>query len=139
MRAQVVRTGFNWLAFFFAPFWAIANGLWLTALAVIVAYAAVIAVPGYFALDPAVAICLVLGIALFCGISGSDWRQAGLARQGFMFFATIAARDREHAFLRLCEAIENGVPESTSTEVTPAEAPPQPAALDLGPSPGFWS
>ena len=31
-RAILVREGFNWLAFFFAPFWALAEGLWLAAL-----------------------------------------------------------------------------------------------------------
>lgn len=138
-RADLVRTGFNWLAFFFAPFWAIANGLWLTALGVIAAYAAAIVLPQHFGLDPVIQACLVAGIAVFCGFSGSDWRQAGLARQGFALYAVIAARDREHAFMRLCEAVDMEGPESAPSNNASPEAPLQPAALDLGPSPGFWS
>jgi len=138
-RAILVRTGFNWLAFFCAPVWAIAHGLWLVAGSVIAVYVAVIAVPEALGLDPAIAVCLVAGVALFCGLSGSDWRQAGLRRQGFDLHAVIAARDREHAFVRLCHSVEMAPPKSAPSENVPAGTPMQPAALDLGPSPGFWS
>ena len=44
-RAVLVREGFNWLAFFFAPFWALAEGLWLAAVPLIAALAAIVVVP----------------------------------------------------------------------------------------------
>lgn len=130
--AVLVREGFNWLAFFFSVFWAIGNGLWLTALAMIAGLVVLVGVPEIIGLDPASQAILLLGYAIFCGVSGNDWRAGGLASRGWQLVAVVAARDRAAAMIRFAEA-------GPVREDTPPDALAKPAALDLGPSPGFWS
>ena len=135
-RAVFVREGFNWLAFFFAPFWALAEGLWLAAVPLIAALAAIIAVPAVLGLEPLLPVVLGLGYSLLTGMSGNDLRRAGLAARGYRLVEVVAAPSRAQALIRYAEA------------VTPAPAQqPAPAAvaararrtLGLDPDPGFWS
>ena len=136
--AVLVREGFNWLAFFFSVFWAIGNGLWLTALAMIAGLVVLIGVPEMVGLDLASRAILLLGYAIFCGVSGNDWRAAGLAGRGCQLVAVVAARDRAAALIRFAEQglAASAVPAGGTEDASP---PPRPAAIDLGPSPGFWS
>ena len=135
-RAVFVREGFNWLAFFFAPFWALAEGLWLAAVPLIAVLAAIIAVPAVLGLEPLLPVVLGLGYGVLAGMSGNDLRRAGLAARGYRLVEVVAAPSRAQAFIRYAEA------------VTPAPAQqPAPAAvaararrtLGLDPDPGFWS
>ena len=135
-RAILVREGFNWLAFFFAPFWALAEGLWLAALALIGALAAIVVVPHVLELGPLLPVVLGLGYGVLAGMSGNDLRRAGLATRGYRLAEVVAAPSRAQALIRYAEAM------------TPAPAP-QPAAAQarsrapasrgLDPDPGFWS
>ena len=135
-RAILVREGFNWLAFFFAPFWALAEGLWLAALALIGSLAAIVVVPHVLELGPLLPVVLGLGYGVLAGMSGNDLRRAGLAARGYRLAEVVAAPSRAQALIRYAEAM------------TPAPAP-QPAAAQarsrapasrgLDPDPGFWS
>ena len=135
-RAVFVREGFNWLAFFFAPFWALAEGLWLAALALIVSLAAIVVVPQVLGLGPLLPVILGLGYGVLAGMSGNDLRRAGLAARGYRLVEVVAAPSRAQALIRYAEAM------------TPAP-PPQPApspswarasgTRGLDPDPGFWS
>ena len=135
-RAVFVREGFNWLAFFFAPFWALAEGLWLAAVPLIAVLAAIVAVPAVLGLEPLLPVILGLGYGVLAGMSGNDLRRAGLAASGYRLVEVVAAPSRAQALIRYAEA------------VTPAPAQqPAPAAvaararrtLGLDPDPGFWS
>ena len=135
-RAVFVREGFNWLAFFFAPFWALAEGLWLAAVPLIAALAAIVAVPAVLGLEPLLPVVLGLGYGVLAGMSGNDLRRAGLVARGYRLVEVVAAPSRAQALIRYAEA------------VTPAPAQqPAPAAvaararrtLGLDPDPGFWS
>ena len=137
-RAILVREGFNWLAFFFAPFWALAEGLWLAALPLIAALAAIIVVPQALGLGPLLPVVLGLGYGVLTGMSANDLRRAGLAARGYRLVEVVAAPSRAQALIRYAEAI------------APARPPmqqPAPAAvaararrtLGLDPDPGFWS
>ena len=133
-RAVLVREGFNWLAFFFAPFWALAEGLWLAAVPLILALAAIVVVPQVLGLGPLLPVVLGLGYGVFAGMSANDLRRAGLASRGYRLVEVVAAPGRAQALIRYAEA------------VTPAPVQ-QPAAvaararrtLGLDPDPGFWS
>ena len=135
-RAILVREGFNWLAFFFAPFWALAEGLWLAAVALIVSLAAIVVVPQVLGLGPLLPVILGLGYGVLAGMSGNDLRRAGLAARGYRLVEVVAAPSRAQALIRYAEAM------------TPAPAP-QPAPSSpwtrasgtrgLDPDPGFWS
>lgn len=131
-RAVLVREGFNWTAFFFAPFWALAEGLWLAAVPLLAALAVLIAVPAVLGLGPVWPAVLGLGYGVLAGLSANDWRRAGLAARGYRMVEVVAAPDRAGALIRYAEAAER----------TPDPAPPRPAAAARpasGLGPGFWT
>ncbi len=137
-RAVLVREGFNWLAFLFAPFWALAEGLWLAAVPLIAALAAIIAVPEALGLGPVWPAVLGLGYGVLAGMSGNDLRRAALAGRGYRLVEVVAARSRAQALIRYAEAA--AFAPATTPRAAPAAAGTRAAgALDLGPSPGFWS
>jgi hypothetical protein len=140
-QAVFVREGFNWLAFFFAPFWAIAEGLWLTSLPLLGGLAVIIVLPTVFGLDPIWPVMLGLGYGVLAGTSGNDWRRAGLDMRGYRLVEVVAAPDRAQAVIRYAEA--GGGALAPSAPAAAAAHPPAPGrsegGLGLGPSPGFWS
>jgi len=137
-RAVLVREGFNWLAFFFAPFWALAEGLWLAAVPLIAALAAIVAVPEALGLGPVWPAVLGLGYGVLAGMAGNDLRRAALAARGYRLVEVVAARSRAQALIRYAEAA--AFAPAPAPRAAPAAAGARaPAALDLGPGPGFWS
>lgn len=133
--ARFVREGFSGLAFFFSVFWALAHGLWLTALSMAAALVVLIGVPEIFGLDAASRAILVLGYAVLCGLNGNDLRRWALEMRGYECVAVVAARERAHALLRFAQGDIEPVKSSATKSARGAPAPD----LDLGPSPGFWS
>jgi hypothetical protein len=130
----LVREGFNWLAFFFSVFWALANGLWLVALAMAAGIVVLAALPTLAGVDWSIQAILLLGYAVYCGASGNDLRRQGLAARGYALRDVVAAPDRAAALLRYGERsfVQPPDPARRSDQAPPPE-------LDLGPSPGFWS
>ena len=137
-RAVLVREGFNWLAFFFAPFWALAEGLWLAALPLIAALGAIVAVPLVLGLGPLLPVVLGLGYAVLAGMSANDLRRAGLAARGYRLVEVVAAPSRAHALIRYAEAMALG-PAMRPAAAAAGAATPPPRPRDLDPNPGFWS
>ena len=135
-RAILVREGFNWLAFFFAPFWALAEGLWLAAVALIGSLAAIVVVPHVLGLGPLLPVILGLGYGVFAGMSGNDLRRAGLAARGYRLVEVVAAPSRAQALIRYAEAM------TAAPAPQPAPSSPwarAPGNRGLDPDPGFWS
>ena len=135
-RAILVREGFNWLAFFFAPFWALAEGLWLAAGALIVSLAAIVVVPQVLELGPLLPVILGLGYGVLAGMSGNDLRRAGLAARGYRLAEVVTAPSRAQALIRYAEAM------TPAPAPQPAAAPSwarAPASRGPDPDPGFWS
>ena len=132
----LVREGFDWLAFFFAPLHAIGCGAWTAALGTLALLAITIGVPDMLQLDPLARVLAVLGGQILCGVSAHDVRRLSLNARGFKLIDVIAGADRAHALIRLAER-QVGAPAARP------DAPPAPArrspSLDLGPLPGFWS
>ena len=142
--AVLVREGFNWFGFFFSVPWAIANGLWLTALAMSLVLALIVGLPEIFAPDWRIREVLLIGYAMVCGFGGNDWRRRGLAHSGWELVAVVAARDQDHAFLRFAHLLKesgepNGVWSLQSAPSSQQSAPTTGPRLDHGPNPGFWS
>ena len=135
-RAVFVREGFNWLAFFFAPFWALAEGLWLAAVPLIAVLAAIIAVPAALGLEPLLPVVLGLGYGVLAGMSGNDLRRAGLAARGYRLVEVVAAPSRAQALIRYAEAV---TPAPVQQPVPAAVAARARRTLGLDPDPGFWS
>ena len=140
-RAVLVREGFNWVGFFFAPFWALAHGLWLAALPLIAALAAIIAVPVLLGLGPLLPAVLGLGYGVLAGMAANDLRRAGLAAQGYRLVEVVAAPGRAQALIRYAEAVAAGsMPQARPAPFSPprAAAGRTPGTRALDPSPGFW-
>ena len=135
-RAVFVREGFNWLAFFFAPFWALAEGLWLAAVPLIAALAVIIVVPTVLGLGPLLPVVLGLGYAVLAGMSGNDLRRAGLAGRGYRLVEVVAAPSRAQALIRYAEAVTPAPAQQYTPAATAARAR---RTLGLDPDPGFWS
>ncbi|MDD9992048.1 MAG: DUF2628 domain-containing protein [Rhodospirillales bacterium] len=136
--AVLVREGFNWLAFFFAPFWALAEGLWLAALPLIASLAAIIAVPLVLGLGPVLPVVLGLGYAVLAGMSANDLRRAGLAARGYRLAEVVAAPNRAQALIRYAETM-TPVPAPRPAAPAAGAAAPSPWSRGLDPNPGFWS
>ncbi|HYZ31377.1 MAG TPA: DUF2628 domain-containing protein [Crenalkalicoccus sp.] len=98
-RAPVlVREGFSWSAFLFGPLWLLANGLWLSALLLLLAGVALGLLP------PVAAFAAELALALLTGAFARDLRRWSLARRGWLLANVVVARDRDSALARLLEA-----------------------------------
>ena len=134
-RTVLVREGFNWLAFFFAPFWALAEGLWLAALPLVVVLGAIIAVPLVLDLGPVLPVVLGLGYAVLTGMSGNDLRRAGLAAQGYRLVKVVAAPSRAQALIRYAEAMT----QVSTPRPAYGAAAPSPWSRSPDTNPGFWS
>ena len=135
-RAIIVREGFNWLAFFFAPFWALAEGLWLAAVSLIAALAAIVVVPQVLGLEPLLPVVLGLGYAVLAGMSANDLRRAGLAVRGYRLVEVVAAPSRAQALIRYAEAMTPAPVQQPTSAAVAARAR---RTLGLDPDPGFWS
>ena len=135
-RAVLVREGFNWLAFFFAPFWALAEGLWLAAVPLIAVLAAIVVVPLVLGLEPLLPAVLGLGYAVLSGMSANDLRRAGLAKRGYRLVEVVAAPSRAQALIRYAEAMTPAPVQQPAPAAVAARAR---RTLGLDPDPGFWS
>ena len=135
-RAIFVREGFNWLAFFFAPFWALAEGLWLASVPLIAALAAIVVVPAVLGLGPILPVVLGLGYGVLAGMSGNDLRRAGLAARGYRLVEVVVAPSRAQALIRYAEAMTPAAMQQPAPAAAAAQAR---RTLGLDPNPGFWS
>ncbi len=98
--AVFLREGFAWLGALFGPFWALAHGLWITALALIAGLTAITLARLLLGLDPATVGALGLGYFIILGFSAQDLRRRALKKRGYRFDRVIAARNRVGAELR---------------------------------------
>lgn len=92
---RLIREGFSWGAFIFAPFWLLRHGVWLGLLAYAAGFAAVAALapPGWHGLG-------LLALHLLAGFEGRDLLRDRLARQGRGTRAVIFGMDEDMALLR---------------------------------------
>lgn len=99
--AVLVREGFCWPAFFFAPLWALWHRLWLFFALVLAGGWAVTAAAGYLALAPATEGALTVGFLVWVGAEANDWRRRGLARRGLRLAEIASGRSLVAAERRL--------------------------------------
>ena len=94
--------------------------------------------PEALGLGPVWPAVLGLGYGVLAGMAGNDLRRAALAARGYRLVEVVVARNRAQALIRYAEAAPFGP--AMSPRAAPAAAGARaPGALDLGPSPGFWS
>ena len=83
-----VKTGFSWPAFFFGTLWAVAKGLWLVALAMLVPEAAIWFCSGFAEAHGNAGLAVAglvfqLAYRVVCGRYANAWWRAKLVRQGY--------------------------------------------------------
>jgi len=101
--AVVIGEGFCWPAFAAAPVWALAHGMWFTALGTLAVYALVLLGAGIVGLDPLATGALILGAAAIVGFCANDWRRAALTARGWHLAGVAAAADRDTALRRFID------------------------------------
>lgn len=79
----LVKEGFSWPAFFFTVVWALWCRLWLVALGIFVAEAAVNTALAGLGADPVSQAAVSLGMAAIVGLVGNDLKRWTLARRGY--------------------------------------------------------
>ncbi len=91
----LLREGFSWGAFAFAPFWALRHGLWIAALAYVAIAAAVL-----FLAPGMPALLTLVGLHLLAGLEGRDLLRLRLARLGRPEQGVVLAHDDDTALWR---------------------------------------
>lgn len=99
--AVLVREGFCWPAALFTVFWALYHRLWVAAVVLLAAGAALGGGLAWLGLDPASEAVVEIGYMALVGSNANDWRRRGLARRGFVPFGIVAGRDAAGAEQRL--------------------------------------
>ena len=100
----LVKEGFAWWAALFGPLWALNHRLWGYGFLLILAEGAVAAIAAGLA-DPVVDAALALAFVAVVGFSANDARRAAFAARGAPAVASVAARDRDAAFLRYVDRL----------------------------------
>tara|TARA_R110000787_G_scaffold36855_11_gene93836 strand:- start:597 stop:986 length:390 start_codon:yes stop_codon:yes gene_type:complete len=100
----LVKEGFCWPAAIFSVFWALWHRLWMLALLLLLASAAIETGLAALGADEAFRVAASLGFALFVGGTANDWRRYWLAREGYRLCDIVGARNQDDAFRRWGDA-----------------------------------
>ena len=100
----LVAESFNWAAFVFGPFWALAKNLWWVALGLVLLNLGVGLAGTAFIGDPAVQFAIGLGVAIIIGFLANDLRRWTLERAGFVEVGVVSAPDADAAFQRFLDS-----------------------------------
>ena len=100
----LIAEGFCWPAALFTVLWAAWHRLWLVALAILGAGAALDAASALVPIGDAARTVLGLAVLLFIGFEANDWRRWTLERRGWRTVGIVAGHSRseaEHRFFTL--------------------------------------
>ena len=95
----IVKEGFNWAAAIFTVLWALWHRMWLAAIGLLVAGAAIGAGVAFLGFEPESRAAMSFGYAVLVGFHANDWRRRSLERKDFED-AGIVAAPRADAALR---------------------------------------
>ena len=106
----IVKEGFNWAAAIFTVLWALGHRMWLAAIGLLVASAAIGAGATLLGLGPESRAALMGGYAVLVGFHANDWRRRSLERRGFDDAGIVAAPRVDAALRRFgdLKSIEGG-------------------------------
>jgi hypothetical protein len=121
-----VKEGFSWPAFLFGPLWALANRMWLVAVALVVGLFALGLVLDALGVADVVETVISIAIAVLIGAHGNDWRRRALNRRGYREAGVVAARALDDALARYLDA--EPVRPPARVRATPMPPPPMPIA-----------
>ena len=99
--AVFVREGFSWGAFVFSVAWALWHRLWVAALLIAGALAAVALADEFLELGFILPEAISLAVSVWVGFEGNDWRRESLKRRGYAEAGIVTATslaEAEHRF-----------------------------------------
>ena len=97
---EAVKQGFSWPAFFFNWLWAFVKKMWIEGLVIIGVYVIVYIIAETCPVKggPEIIIIVVqLGISIFIGKMGNEWRRDSLKKRGFEHLKTVFAESPDAA------------------------------------------
>jgi hypothetical protein len=100
----LVTESFNWAAFVFGPFWAVAKNLWWVALSLILLNLGVFFAGAAFIGDLAAQFAISLGLAIIVGYLANDLQRWTLERAGFIEVGVVSAPDVDAALQRFLDS-----------------------------------
>lgn len=106
-KPQAVKIGFTWPGFFFGIFWMLLCKLWTHA-AILFAVSLVLGIilpdtQEMKELYPMLLqLAVQLGIGVFIGASGNQWRESNLLRRGFQKTSSVEAENADMAISLFC-------------------------------------
>lgn len=113
---QAVKIGFSCPGFFFSMIWAFVKKLWGHGLAIIGVFIILTLIEKAFesekSLDPDAGTLLMilfqLGVYIFVGIKGNEWRESNLQRRGFEFIDTVHTDTPDAAIGKVVRIVKRG-------------------------------
>ena len=99
--AVFVREGFSWGAFVFSLAWALWHRLWVAALLIAGALAALALAEEFLDVGLVLTEAASLAVSLWIGFEANDWRREALRRRGYAEAGIVAATslaEAEHRF-----------------------------------------
>jgi Protein of unknown function (DUF2628) len=99
--AILVAEGFSFAAALFGPLWALANGLWRVAPALLAVEIALGFLLSRAAPQDPSAVFVLIAVRLAIGFLAHDWKRAALARRGYVLRGIVTAKNRAEAEFRM--------------------------------------
>ena len=105
-----VKEGFNWTAAIFTVLWALWHRMWLVAIGLLAASAAIGGAAAVLGLGPESKAALSLGYAVLVGFHANDWRRGSLGRRDYEDAGIVAAPRADAALRRFgdLQSMEGG-------------------------------
>lgn len=97
---EVLREGFNFIAFLLTLLWALANRLWIRAAVLAVIFGVLYGLGALAGLNATGEAIVTLAVMAWTGMEANDWLRAGLTRRGWREDGVIAAENQDAALRR---------------------------------------
>lgn len=91
---RFIKDGFEFAAFVFAPFWLIAQRLWLGLLGYVIAFAAILVANEYLSLPDSAAVVLLIGLHLIVGFEGDAMARLDIESRGWTTLGSVTGLNR---------------------------------------------
>ncbi len=96
----LVAHGFSWSAFLLAPFWLVAQRMWMPAAIVFLIDLGAAAAARAGALQQGAALLSMVVVAAFVGLEGQELRRKAMARRGTRFSGVVSGANEIEALAR---------------------------------------
>jgi len=133
-RLEFVKDGFSLIAAYLAPFWLLANRLWLALAGYLGVVVLLSVATAAFDLSPSWLSFALLVMHLVVGFEGDSLKRSGLERRGWSMVGSVTGRNRAECERRFFDNWIDGTPAIAAR--TPVRGLPATSAVATAPAPG---